>query len=228
MSRKLTQEEFLSKLPVDREYEVVGIYEGMDSNINVKDRFGECSVQAYSLVTGVKPSLQSAIDKEQYFINKAKEVHGDKYTYNNFVYTNGREYSTVTCPLHGDFIQKPHSHLYKRGCPKCKGMKIGGWKRSSFIKIAGERECIFYIIKCWGEKGEEFYKAGITSLSVKLRYNTPRRMPYKYEIVREVKGTPLEVWNFEKECKRNNKNSQYIPHISFGGSSSECFKNIKL
>ena len=41
---------------------------------------------------------------------------------------------------------------------------------------------VFYIIKCWNSQ-ECFYKVGITSYSVKRRYNSKRDMPYNYEII---------------------------------------------
>lgn len=225
MSHKLTHEEFISRLPVDRLYEVLSEYIGIDDNITIEDKYGRCIMKACELTKGRNPSIQSAINKKEYFTNKAREIHGDKYSYENFIHKGGREYSLITCPLHGDFKQKPFAHLQSRGCPKCKGMKIGGWKRSDFIRIAGERECTFYILRCFDES-EEFYKVGITSLSIKKRYNTLEKMPYKYEVLEIIVGTALEVWDLEKVYKRENKNNQYIPSTPFGGSLTECFKEI--
>jgi hypothetical protein len=55
------------------------------------------------------------------FIQKAKEVHGEKYTYDRTEYINGEFKLTITCNKHGDFLQIPESHLQGRGCPKCGG-----------------------------------------------------------------------------------------------------------
>jgi hypothetical protein len=223
---KITHEEFINRLPISRLYKILSNYDGIDNNVLIEDKYGKCLMKAYDLMKGRSTTIQSAVDKEEYFLNKAKEVHGNKYTYKNFIYRGGREYSVITCLLHGDFKQKPFSHLSGKGCAKCKGMKIGGWKRSDFIRIAGERNCTFYILRCFNEN-EEFYKIGITSLSIKRRYNTPSKMPYNYETIKEIKGTALEIWDLEKEYKRKSKKNQYIPLISFGGSCSECFKDIK-
>jgi very-short-patch-repair endonuclease len=54
------------------------------------------------------------------FIEKAKKVHGDKYTYDNVDYKGTNILVDITCPKHGDFPQKPGGHLLGNGCPKCR------------------------------------------------------------------------------------------------------------
>jgi len=53
------------------------------------------------------------------FIERAKKVHGDKYTYDNVDYKTNKENVYITCPKHGDFPQQPSTHLQGAGCPKC-------------------------------------------------------------------------------------------------------------
>ena len=53
------------------------------------------------------------------FIEKAKEVHGDKYDYSKVEYKNAREKVCIICPKHGDFEQISNLHLQGSGCPKC-------------------------------------------------------------------------------------------------------------
>ena len=53
------------------------------------------------------------------FVAKAREIHGDKYDYSKVVYTKMHDYITITCPKHGDFLQKAYSHLNGKGCSKC-------------------------------------------------------------------------------------------------------------
>ena len=45
------------------------------------------------------------------FIEKAKEKHGGKFTYNKVNYKSSREKVIVTCPKHGDFEIEPASHV---------------------------------------------------------------------------------------------------------------------
>lgn len=54
------------------------------------------------------------------FIEKARDIHGNKYDYSKIEYVNNRIKVTITCPEHGDFEQQPKNHLSnKQGCPKC-------------------------------------------------------------------------------------------------------------
>ena len=53
------------------------------------------------------------------FIQKAKQVHGDKYDYSKVNYVNSQTKVCIICPEHGEFWQTPNSHLQGCGCPKC-------------------------------------------------------------------------------------------------------------
>jgi hypothetical protein len=77
------------------------------------------------------------------FVQKAKEVHGDKYDYSKVVYKGTKEKVCIVCEKegHGDFFQKPDGHLSGNGCPKCKGIATGDRCRKStedFIREAKE------------------------------------------------------------------------------------------
>jgi len=54
------------------------------------------------------------------FIQKAKEIHKNKYNYSKVNYTDAKVKVIITCPSHGDFYQTPNSHLTGCGCPRCK------------------------------------------------------------------------------------------------------------
>lgn len=54
------------------------------------------------------------------FIIRAKDVHGDKYSYDNVEYSNYETDVIVTCNKHGDFNIKPSDLLSGRICEKCK------------------------------------------------------------------------------------------------------------
>jgi len=68
------------------------------------------------------------------FIEKAKEVHGDKYDYSKVNYVNTITKVTITCPKHTDFTQSPDKHLQNRGCPKC-----GRERMSSSLSLSTEQ-----------------------------------------------------------------------------------------
>lgn len=53
------------------------------------------------------------------FIEKAKQVHGDKYDYSKVNFKNLTTKVTIICPEHGEFEQTPHDHLNGKGCSIC-------------------------------------------------------------------------------------------------------------
>lgn len=55
----------------------------------------------------------------EYFIEQAKSVHENKYSYEHTVYQKCNIKVIITCPIHGDFEQTPTCHLQGQGCPKC-------------------------------------------------------------------------------------------------------------
>jgi hypothetical protein len=70
------------------------------------------------------------------FIQKAKEIHGDRYNYSQVEYKNQNTPVTIICPEHGDFLQKPTQHLNGAGCQKCGGNYR--YNTNEFIDLAKE------------------------------------------------------------------------------------------
>lgn len=56
------------------------------------------------------------------WIERAKQIHGDKYDYSQTVYVNQRTNVKIICPVHGVFEQKADSHIRGSGCRLC-GLK---------------------------------------------------------------------------------------------------------
>lgn len=53
------------------------------------------------------------------FIKESNIIHNKKYSYDKVDYNRTDEQVIITCPIHGDFIQRPQDHLRGHGCPKC-------------------------------------------------------------------------------------------------------------
>jgi len=53
------------------------------------------------------------------FIEKAKKVHGKKYSYDLVEYVNSRTSVVIVCSKHGKFKQRPGNHLTGQGCRSC-------------------------------------------------------------------------------------------------------------
>lgn len=68
------------------------------------------------------------------FIEKSKDIHGDKYDYSMVEYDGLKKEVEIICRLHGSFKQKPFAHLHGYGCPSCSGREH--IDRDVFIKRA--------------------------------------------------------------------------------------------
>lgn len=60
------------------------------------------------------------------FIKQAETLHKDKYSYGDVIYINALTPVSITCPIHGNFLSRPNSHLrlpHGQGCPRCNDSK---------------------------------------------------------------------------------------------------------
>ena len=72
------------------------------------------------------------VTKNNIFIEKARQIHNDKYDYSKVNYVNSRTKVCIICPEHGEFWQTPHNHLKGYGCAEC------GKEKSHLPKITTE------------------------------------------------------------------------------------------
>lgn len=97
-----------------------------------KDKFGEehgeFLVTPHSHIGIMKTGCPKCSNKysttTEEFIKKARTVHGNKYDYSKTKYVRALSQVIITCPIHGDFLQKPNGHLNGQGCPYCKQSHI--------------------------------------------------------------------------------------------------------
>ena len=65
------------------------------------------------------PKCSGRFMNTELFIEKAKEIHNDKYNYNKVKYIKSDIQIIITCKEHGDFKQTPNNHLSGSDCNKC-------------------------------------------------------------------------------------------------------------
>ena len=54
------------------------------------------------------------------FIEKAQQIHGNRYDYSKVVYVNADTHICIICKEHGDFFQIPDFHINRKtNCNKC-------------------------------------------------------------------------------------------------------------
>ena len=81
-------------------------------------KVGACPECAKANSTGPSHKYRPKMTTEL-FIEEARKVHGDKYSYGESDFVNYKTPVKIYCPDHGYFNQTPNSHLSGCGCPEC-------------------------------------------------------------------------------------------------------------
>lgn len=148
--KKLTQEEFVEKaITIHKnkyDYSKVKYVNSQTKVCIICPEHGEFWQMPYSHLNGigcpkcgVKRRSESAKLNTEDFIKRAKTIHGDKYNYSKSNYIGRHKPITITCPIHGDFIQEAGNHLCGAGCPECRRVAMSNMQKSNceeFIKKA--------------------------------------------------------------------------------------------
>lgn len=92
------------------------------------------------------------------FIEKAKQVHGEKFDYSQVVYIQNKKKVDIICSIHGVFSQRCDTHLAGHGCPHC-AKTIPPTERHE------NTPTYFYVIKYKG-----LYKVGVSLEGARQRY----------------------------------------------------------
>lgn len=75
---------------------------------------------------------------EEAFLEKIKEVHKNKYSYEKTVFINTNYKIIAVCPIHDDFEINAGKHLYGRGCQKCGMNRLKEVSKKSTIQFIDE------------------------------------------------------------------------------------------
>lgn len=162
------------------------------------------------------------------FVNKAKDIHGDRYDYSLVEYgRNAFDKVKIVCKEHGIFKISPNNFLSKaQNCPICMRRNTG-WTRTTWRNSCEGKIAKLYFIRCYNEE-ESFFKIGITNKdTIEERFYCKTLMPYKYEILRvlESKDDAIYVYDLERSLHLIHKKVKYEPKIHFAGDK-ECFSEL--
>jgi len=204
---------------------VLSEYIGFPKKILVKTKYGVCKSTPSLLLTNAYPTIDIAINKTEYFINKAKELHGNLYDYSKVNYLNGKHKVSIICKKHGEFKQTPNGHLRGNKCSKCSNeFKGGSWYKNTENLT---KASTMYILK-FEKENETFFKFGITvNLINRIRtIQNATNNQYHIQIIKQVKSTVEYCYFLERRFKKmiKNQNRSYLPTVKFGGMY-ECFTN---
>lgn len=190
----------------------------------VRDKYGDCKIHTGNLRSGKCPSVNSAIDKDAYIINKFREKHGDEFDYSKVKYVDDTTNVIITCKKHGPFQQMPTNHLRYNKCPMCKRDLDSFTKTSLMRRVKEKGRGMLYLIKVFDDK-EEFLKIGYTTDNIRRRYNGLKKSHnYSYEIIKEVVVNDGEkLFNIENLLKNTFRVDKHIPQRHFAGAATEVF-----
>ena len=140
------------------------------------------------------------------FIQRSKKIHGDLYDYSKTEFKSSRENVIITCPIHGDFSQLPHTHLNGYGCPRC---KCKSRLESKIREIIGSKKIIFEEQKRFewmNKKSLDFYfpeyNMAIECQGKQHLYETGQWEPFETILNRDI-----EKYNL---CKEHNIKIIYV------------------
>ena len=93
------------------------------------------------------------MNKTDKFIDKAAEIHGNKYDYSLTEYTKSTEKVKIICKEHGVFEQRANYHLDKCGCPMCgKTLKLTNEIFINRASILHKKKYDYSLVEYKGDK----------------------------------------------------------------------------
>ena len=145
------------------------------------------------------------------FIINAQKIHGEVYEYSNVTYGNNRTKVKIMCKTHGEFQQRPYSHLDGRGCPACASTGFDILKPG-----------ILYYLHI----DNSVYKIGVTNRSIKQRF-LASEVP-RIKILEELTfADGKQCYDKEQEILRKYKEHKYIGPPVLKSGNTEMF-NVNL
>lgn len=118
---------------------------------------------------GLESKNKSKTKGVQSFIDKANNIHHNKYEYIIENYKNRKSKIRIICKEHGEFIKSAQKHLSGQGCFKCRiknliiaNILVGGYSEEVFNskpELKDKKACLYYISI---NKGR-LYKIGIST-----------------------------------------------------------------
>lgn len=109
------------------------------------------------------------------FIQKANKVHNNFFSYDKVEYKQSTIKVIITCPIHGDWEQKPNDHLNGCGCPTCWNQTKDSKKLKEFDKFLIDNNIEYESEKrydtCRGERLPLPFDRYIPSLNLLIEYD---------------------------------------------------------
>lgn len=163
----------------------------------------------------------------QTIIQRAIEVHGDKYDYSRLEleeYESIYQKGTIICPIHGSFKQSLNCHIQGKGCYHCQTF---GWKDEAFFRKYPEQRNIpatLYILKMEDPSGGSFLKIGVSKKFDK-RFRKFELDGLNPSVVYQATEHYQRCFLVEQEALDKFHDHRYTPSFMFGGWT-ECLREV--
>lgn len=142
------------------------------------------------------------------FIERARQVHGDKYDYSKVEYVDTKTKVCIVCPKHGEFWQSALSHISGHGCNKC-AAKLSSIKNRLWTEEKCKIEALQYKdVKTFREESKHAYDAAVrrkwlknyTWLKHKITLEKNKKARKKYtndDIINQLKLKFGDTYGYE-------------------------------
>lgn len=135
-SKTDTLDKFNKKLDIkypNRDWKVIGEYIHNKIPVLVQDKNGLLHSMKPNIMlnSSSTPSVRTAINKEEYCLQRFNEVHNFKYVYPDFKYCGTKCKINVLCHKGHKFTRTPNDHNNGVGCPYCADEATGDRLRSN-------------------------------------------------------------------------------------------------
>lgn len=138
-------------------------------------------------------SGDSVYDKQLRFIEKCKNLYGDKYDYSKVKYVDFYTKVTIICKKHGEFNITPAIFLHKdhgtgHGCPDCEGLKK--------VRRFTQRSFLAEMKRLYGDKFD-FSQTVFRGMSKSVEFICPRHGKQKRLVDSMLSGSGCRYCNGE-------------------------------
>lgn len=140
---------------------------------------------------GIEKRVKERTGNKDEFIAKSNALYNFKYNYDKVEYINRLTPVIITCPIHGDFRQRPIEHLNGHECAKCKHPRINGWTKEDLLKS-------FYLV----HQGLYSYPdlPDIISRKKKINIKCPKHGIFRQKIDRHLAGDGCPICSNSKHA----------------------------
>jgi len=168
----------------------------------------------------IKKLADNQRDDLKSFIEKSKNIHGDKYDYSNVEYCDSQKHINIICKFHGEFYKKPYHHIGGQGCPIC------GKEKSNYERYNNKKTTLYYIFL----PEYNLYKIGLTMSNVESRFKGDIKAGLKIEIIQTKEFQDgYDAYILEQKILKHFSKHKYQGKKVIGSGNTELFtENVLL